>query len=408
MAVSLLALLCPARSDAQNVDVNFLSRSSPTPAFVAPEPARYNLKFGKLNARFRASMQAEYIDNINLSDKNREFDFSLNPNMQVGFVYPLTQAQLMELNIGFGYRYFLNHPGISSYGVDPKTRLDYKITLFKDIEVRFYDSFSILTDPTSRADISGGKGLIDFQRLNNTAGILLNWQPVEAWRFSVGYSYGISRSLSDQFQELDQDTHSYSSAIYYTVSPRMTVGINGTIARTYYSTHFQNDATSYSLGPVLIYKPSEFISVSAFVGYSLFQFGQNGVVTDTSEFRGITGNIAILHKMNRFMTEDLQYSQGRDLGVGSNFNETMVTQYGLSLRVSKDVNVRTSLTYERLHGSGAAGEDAQRFLAYVGTGLKLSKYWGLGLGYAFALKDSEIAGRNYVQNRFTLDVNREF
>src|SRR5687767_10260455 len=64
----------------QGVDLGFMSRSSPAPAFTEPEPARYNIKIGRMNARFRGSLQTEFIDNIALSENNPEADIAFNPN----------------------------------------------------------------------------------------------------------------------------------------------------------------------------------------------------------------------------------------------------------------------------------------------------------------------------------------
>src|SRR6202012_1434954 len=108
----------------------------------------------------------------------------------VGFVYKITEIQLLELNLDMGYRWYLYHGGVSDFSIDPKTRIDYRLRLLHPVEARVYDSFSIITDPTSRPDISGPSGqLINFDLLNNTIGVLFNWEPNTTWRFSAGYSY---------------------------------------------------------------------------------------------------------------------------------------------------------------------------------------------------------------------------
>ncbi len=197
-----------ARAFGQGLDTGFISRSAPAPAFLTPEPARYNLKFGKLEARIRASLEVEANDNINLSAHGRAADISFTPHGAVGFVYPITEIQLLELNLDMGYQWYLFHTGVSELSVAPTTSIDYRIRLVHPIEARVYDTFSIVTDPTSRPDISGTQvQLINFDLLNETIGVLFNWEPNTTWRFSAGYSYGISRSLNSDFQELDVDTH---------------------------------------------------------------------------------------------------------------------------------------------------------------------------------------------------------
>jgi len=401
---------CGVGALGQSLDEGFISRSAPAPSFLTPEPARYNLKFGKLQARIRASMQIEANDNINLSANNRAADIAFSPHGEVGFVYPINEIQLLELNIGMGYRWYLFHPAISDFSIDPKTRIDYRIRLVHPIEARVYDNFSIVTDPTSRPDISGPEGqLVNFNMLANTIGLLLNWEPNSEWRFSGGYSYTISRSLTSEFDELDQDAHTFSLGAYYKVSPRLTVGVVGSYGLSLYSTNYASSADSYTIGPTAIFRPTQFIQVSASVGYTTMHFNQPGFSGDKSQpGADVSASLSVMHKLNRYLTEDINLSNGLMLGLQNNFNQVLSMQYGLSSRFSGGLTIRTSFSYNALMSSGPLGENASQYLFYVGTGHQLTRLWSANIGYAFALKDSSIANNDYLQNRLTLDVTREF
>ncbi len=399
-----------ARAFGQGLDTGFISRSAPSPAFLTPEPARYNLKFGKLEARIRASLQLEANDNINLSAHGRAADISINPHGAVGFVYPITEIQLLELNLDMGYQWYLFHTSVSQFSIDPKTRIDYRLRLVHPIEARVYDSFSIVTDPTSRPDISGPEGeLINFDLLNETIGILFNWEPNTTWRFSAGYSYGISRSLTSDFDELDVNTHTFSVGAYYRVSPRLTVGVAASYGLNYYSTNYSATAQSYTIGPNFIFRPSQFISVNGAVGYTTMTFGQSGFYGDTSQpGANVSAQLNITHKINRLMSEDFNLSNGLLLGLENNYNQILSMQYGLSARFSAGLTLRTSITYNALQSSGPQGENAGQYLFYIGTGRQITRLWSTSIGYSFALKDSSLPDNNYVQNRLTLDITREF
>ncbi len=396
----------------QGLDVGFISRALPMPAFVSPEPARYNLKFGRLTARVRAAMQFEVSDNINLAATHPIADLAFNPHGEVGFVFPINDAQLLELNVGLGYRWYLNNPSVNTsfIDIDPKTRVDYRIKLLHPIEARLYDSVSVVSDPASRPDISGAVGkLINFHLLNNTAGILFNWQPNSEWRFAGGYSYGVTRSLTSDFDTLDLDTHTLSGGAFYTVSPRLTVGLNASYAWMLFSTNFQSDAQSYTIGPMMVFRPTDVITVNGTVGYSTMSFAGNGSVPDTSQpGGGISSLLSIQHKINRYFSHDLNFSSGLLLGVGNNFNRTFAAQYGVSARFSDGLTLRSSFTYDTVDSSGPQGEYAHRFLLYLGTGCQITRLWSMEVGYSFALRDSTVSDRDYSQNRLTLDITREF
>jgi hypothetical protein len=394
----------------QGLDGGFISRSTPAPAFLTPQPARYNIKLGDLTARVVGAMQFEYSDNINLSDKHPEWDLAFNPHAEVGFVYPIAESQLLELNIGIGYKWYLYHPSVSSIDIDPKTRIDYRIQVLHPVEIRFYDNFSITTDPTTRADVSGPEAsLINFRLLNNTVGSLLNWQPTSQLRFAGGYSFGIVRSLTRNFEALDLNTHTFSAGAYYTISPRLTAGLNGTYSFLSYSTNFEASAQSYTIGPIVVFRPTEFISLNAGAGYTMMTF-------DQAPFRGgpsqSGGSLSLLisadHKINRFLSQDLNISNARSLGIDSNFNEEFIVQYGLSARFSAGITVRSSVTFDRLQSSGLFSENADRYLLYIGTSHQLTRLWKAAIGYTYVLKNSDVVDRGYSQNRVTLDISREF
>src|SRR5205814_2825838 len=138
-----------------------------------------------------------------------------------------------------------------------------------------------------------------------TAGALLSWQPTSKWRFSGGYSYGITRSLNSEFETLDLDTHTFSAGGCYTYSPRLTLGLNGSYAIMNYATNFQNNAQSYTFGPIMIFRPTQFISVNAAVVVSTMNFEQNGIVRDRSHVTGLSSLVAVQHKINRYLDHDL-------------------------------------------------------------------------------------------------------
>jgi hypothetical protein len=395
---------------AQGLDQGFISRSAPTPAFVTPEPARYNLKFGKLEARLRTSMQIEANDNIGLSATNRSGDVSFNPFAEVGFVYPISEIQLMEMNFGLGYKWYWFHPSVSRITIDPKTRLDYRLRLLHPVEMRAYDTFSIVSDPTTRPDLSGpANNLEDFDLLTETIGVLLNYEPASDFRIAAGVSYSISRSLTENFTALDLNTYTFSLGAYYRVSPRLTVGLGASYALNYFSTNYKSTAESYTIGPTVIFRPSQFIYVDASVGYTTMHIDQTGLDGDNSQPGGSIGaTLQVIHKINTILSQDVNLSNGLLLGLENNFNQIFSAQYGLTGRFRAGMSLRSSFTYSKVQTSGPLGGEAAQYLFYIGTGRQITRLWSGNLGYAFALKDSSNANQGYMQNRLTLDITREF
>jgi hypothetical protein len=159
----------------------------------------------------------------------------------------------------------------------------------------------------------------------------------------------------------------------------------------------------------VVFRPTEFISLNAGAGYTMMTF-------DQAPFRGgpsqSGGSLSLLisadHKINRFLSQDLNISNARSLGIDSNFNEEFIVQYGLSARFSAGITVRSSVTFDRLQSSGLFSENADRYLLYIGTSHQLTRLWKAAIGYTYVLKNSDVVDRGYSQNRVTLDISREF
>jgi hypothetical protein len=353
---------------------------------------------------------AEFNDNLNLDEDDREADISLNPNIGLGLFWPITKENTLALELGLGYRWYLDHPSIASVTIAPNSRFDYSV-YFDHGRINVHDNVYVQTDPTQRPDLTGGPGTsdpTDFRRISNLAGFTTEWRPVRQWSLVGGYDYFIDRSLTSEFTNIDRDDHTLNAGVFYEFSPRFTGGLKGAYTFTLYEDDVQNDAISYTVGPAVVLKPSQFLSVEASFGYAVSQFEDSGSLADRSDFTGLAGQVTARHTLNSRTSHELRFHTGRDYGLNSNFYEILGVHYGLNVRLSRAVTLETKLGYEHYRASGGAKEEADRYFFYSGLGWNFRRHWHMGLGYAFHAKDSDLADGDYFQNRITFDMTRKF
>ncbi|MDX1952117.1 MAG: hypothetical protein SFY81_08015 [Verrucomicrobiota bacterium] len=392
---------------AQN-DPNYLMRTPPYQVYQTPEPRDYNLKWGRVTGRLHGSLQTEFNDNINLVDERPESDLIFFPHIGIGFFWPLSEVNRLQLDLGFGYRAYLDHSELDSVQVSPDSQFNYQITVGK-VRVLFRDNFHIQVDPTTQGQISGTEGnIINFRRLYNDAGLLGEWETFRDVTFITAYDYVIDRSLSDQFQEFDRQDHTVALAALYNVTPRFAAGLNSSLTFSDYDEDFQNDGMIYSIGPQVTLRPTQFITLEGNVSYTVSDFDESGRVNDQSDYSGLNYGAGIRHIMNSRITHYLRVSKYLLPGYGSNYADVLNLQYGLSWRLNASITLNSSLAYENLIASIENGEKADRYLFYMGTGLRISQQWHAGVGYSFSWKNSNVSGRDYTQNRITLDIRHEF
>lgn len=389
---------------------DFLMRSSPAPTFVEPPKPEYNLHWGPLTGRLNGSVQAEYNDNIGLDETNTRADTFFYPNFGVGFQWPLSPQNILEFNLGLGYRVYLENSELNSFSISPDSRILYQIRVGK-VNVLLRDTFNLQVDPLSRPDISGGSGgtLLNFKRINNDVGVQAEWQARSNLALVSSYDYVIDRSLNSQFAALDRDDHNLAVGAYTDLGAAWNVGLNASTTLTDYLEPIQNDGVSFSAGPSATVKITRFITLDGSISYTRSYYDEaSGAIADQSDFSGISASIGVRHQVNSKLAHNARFSRSISPGFGSNFNELSVLQYGLNWQFNSFIALNTTLSYERLNASGPAGETADRYLWYIGTGWQVARRWNLGVGYSFAWKDSDQPSRDYRQNRATLSLTHDF
>lgn len=392
------------------VGEDFLSRTAPAPPYRSPQPQRYNLKWGKLTGRLHGTVVAEFNDNVNLSSSNPVADISIGPEIGIGFLYPISDRNVLQVDLEAGYRWYLKSKSVSTLTISPKSvsRLDYYI-YFDEGRINFHDTFYAQTSAVDFGAVNGtgGVDLGAFRRFVNTAGVMGDWRPVKQWVFYAGYDYTIDRSLTSAFRNLDRDDHTFSSGVNYVANSRLTVGAYSAFTYSTYTQHVQNDGWNFTTGPRVSYQLTKFIALEASAGLTTSDYSDSGTVADTSNFNSVTYQAGIQHTINKNLKHALRGGRSLSLGYGSNFTDMFNLQYSFNWLVSQGITIYGTFAYEDFSVSNN-GEHAQRYLFNIGTGYQLTRQWVLGVNYAYSLKDSDISGNEYQQNRLTLDLTRHF
>lgn len=385
----------------------FIPRSNPYPSYYSSAPRDYNLKWGKLTGRLSGSVQAEFNDNINLSQDHAEADLSFAPLIGIGFIWPLSDKNILNFDLGFGYRAYINHPELNTLNISPDSRISYQLRILK-AQITVHDQFSVQVDPLSRPELSGGSSVFNYRRFNNDAGLTATWEAIRDITLVGGYSYVIDRSLNSDFEELDRNDHVFQLGAYRPLGSRMSLGIFGSYILTDYVQPIQNDGTTLTIGPRLTARLSDFLSAEAGLYYTLSEYDQNGILADNDRFAGITYYGGVRHRMNSRTSQTLRLSKSINPGFGSNFTDIFSVQYGISLRILAPMTLNGTFVFEDISASGVIGEDSRRYLWYLGSVLRISSRWDLGIGYSLGIKDSQLPNRDYTQNRVTLELTRHF
>ncbi len=390
----------------------------PSYTYASPTPTKYNpyrLNWGPVKGRLYGAVMFEYNDNINLGDKgNRQGDFAITPTAGVGFNWRVSESRNLELNLGLGYRWYLKNSDLNTVVITPSTRAQYNFRIGR-VAMNIHDSFTTAVDPTTQGQIgavtAGPNSLLNYRRIINTLGIGGTWKPTANVDVTGGYDYTIDRTLTDQFRSLDHDQHTFSGGIIRAVpGSRLRLGLAASYTIVDYNRRLQNDGTIWSIGPNATYRLSDTVTLNGSVGYTSTSFDRPTAtsIQDTGNFRSVTYQAGVNHRLGQNWNHQLTLTRGASLGIGNNFADHTALQYGIYGLLGRNLRAQGILTWEDFKVSGLGGESANRYLLYVGLRYQLNQSWSSGLGYSYALKESNRLNLDYYQNRVILDITYQF
>lgn len=393
-------------------------------------PSGLGIAWGRGRVSLSTSVAFSYTDNAlqSITATGSSDDFLILPQIGIDLYQQVTESSSLSFTIGVGYHYSMNYNDLTQFNLLPLGSLNYSLVV-GDVLITFFDRIS--SPPMIRQEIvgNGTPTGVDFNRIENQLGVSAAWSITEQTAVSGMYSFLMDRSLSDSYAILNQNVHTVSSGVYRRLSPYWTLGISARASKSTFDQGFQNGSTSYGAGPLISFRPSTFITMTAGVQYTIMSFDQGGQVSDTREFDGLTWQGSITHQATDTINHGVTFSSGVNSGLGSNFTESTSVQYSVGWRFHERMGLNVSLDYMDFKQSSAtagqaiivtptgsfivpvsfiANDEATQYGVTAGTGYQLTERANLSLSYSYMRRDSRFAERTFGVNIVTLNVNYRF
>ena len=393
----------------------------------------YNLRIGPV--RFLADVSAgfEYIDNITYSDHDRLSDEVFRLALNVRALWDITRLNTLDVRLGVGFVRYIEHPEAAKGDVfiTPGSQVAFDVYIADMFRLNFHDSFALLQDPVDTPELNNAT---NFGRFINTAGITAvgDFNTIIA---TVGYDHTNYESLNGTYDYLDRNAEQFLASISYKLAPRTFVGIEGTAAITDYDHSqqiTQNDSVGGTVGVFLDITPTPYLRVVARGGYqytsfdsggtfstgftnngdSIFGITNNGAprrLTDQSTLSDGYGSLTLSNRINAYLTQSLTGGRENDFGLTSNFITVNYVRYNIAWRALSNVTIGGDAFYENDQESGGLfDEHLQRYGGDVTLSYQFNPHLVGTVHYYGIIKDSDVDGRDYYQNRAGIDIDYGF
>jgi hypothetical protein len=369
------------------------------------ESLPYTVKWDDFRLLVVPSLGLAWNDNINCSKTDTEQDFILSPMVQLNASYPITQNNLLSLNVGAGYDKYFDHDQYSTWFLQSGTELSFDIYV-KDFWFNLHDRVNYIQDASQQPALSG---TANYATLNNTAGLSVTWD-LNKLTLSAGYDHeNVISPTSQQYESQDGSTEMVFARAGLEVYPGVTTGIEGTGSFTTYDQMVLNDNNSYSAGVYADWQPGKAFRVQPRVGYTIFQFQHTSQTIQTSDLNSWYADLNITHQVTDAIGYALDAGHEVQAGIQSDVVEDYYVRPSIHWDIIKNVSLNTSFSYE--HGNQGQGNVSGNLVetfdwlgADVGASYSILKKLSLDLDYRITLRSSTIANNEYTQNLLSLSL----
>ena len=365
---------------------------------VHPESMPYTFRSGDFRVLVTPSLTLDWNDNINLSKTDPLQDFILFPALGLNMTYPLTERNLLQLNVKFGYKDYLEHSQYSAWYVQSGSALSYDIYV-KDFWINLHDRFSYVQDPGQQAAVANTG---TYGTAQNTAGFNTTWD-LEDVIMSLGYDHQDYWSTTPQFSYTDRASELVVGRGGLKFHPTVTAGAEGTVAYNAYDQPVLNNNMAYSAGVYADWRPGLDFHFQPRFGYMLYQFQQTSLTIPASNQGGWYLDLTVAHELSDVVSYSLSAGHETTLGVYGDTIEDWYIRPAVNLKIMRDLTLSTSFSYQ--NGSqalqttpGAPTENYDWFTWGLRLSRPLMRHLALSLNYSLSFRTSNEAYRGYTQN----------
>lgn len=358
------------------------------------------------------AMSAQWNDNVFLSKTNKLDDYILTPSVGVVASYPITQRNVLFLDVNFGYSRYLKNPNQSTFDINSSTGTGLSFDIgIKDVTLNLHDWFSYSQDSSQNATVANTANYGTFQ---NTAGLSAVWDMNQV-SLSAGYDHQNVLSTSGEFNNINHSSEMFFLRSGMQVHPQATVGLEATASLTSYansgtSANGLNDNDAYTVGPYVEFRPSSAMRLMARGGYTTYQFQQTSTAIQTSSQNTWYAGLSLNHQILESVSYSLAVGREESLGTQSDLTQDWYVRSSIDWAFIKGWNFSTQLFYQ--HGKQGVGDivgNLKENYDWYGGSLTLehalTSRFSLGLNYRLTVRSSSIADNGYTQNLVGLQLS---
>jgi Putative beta-barrel porin 2 len=399
LSLALPAFFAGAQEAVRNVENGDAAATTRAAQMESPTMPEYTFKDGDFTLLALPSATLEWNDNIYLTRSHTD-DFIVRPAVALTASYPLTDRNLLFVDISIGYDWYLQHQSLSTFELNSSsgTGLSFDLAV-KDFNFNFHDWISYVQDASQTPNAAN---TANYGTFRNVAGVTGTWELSKSI-LSLGYDHENILATSSQFNRINHSAEMLNARAGLKIHPRLTVGVEATAAFTTYEQTILNNNDAYTAGGYAEYKPGKAFSLTARGGFSTYQFQQTSTAIRTGNANSWYGSVLLAHQPRESVAYQIEAGHEVQFGINSDLLEDWYVRPTVTWRFIRNLDFTTGLFYEngKQGVSNVSGNLAENFNWYGGQislRHRLTKRFEIGALYRLTLRASNQASQSYTQN----------
>ena len=414
-SLGVAGLIPPAQGQEQTTRDSLAGEKAAESKKMGEVPAGYNMHVGPIGFSIQPGLRADLNDNIYWTEKDRQSDLILKPELKINALWPITDLNSLSLSLGLGYEYYVRHDALNSDNllISPDTDLVFNLYT-GDFHFKFHESFSYqesLTYYRGANQFINLANVAKFGRYDNRIGVSADWD-LNDLIFNFGFdheNFWVNTSTSPQYSYLDHATEFFWANATFVLSPTFKAGLETHASLTHYDRQITlGDQWRFGAGPFVDVAFSSNLQLRLGAGFETIQADSTPFTPSTSDST-YYAYAHLNHKINQSITHSIAVGHENQTGYNAANLEMTYIRHNATWKVFRKVDLSTHVGFYSAEESGGSYKEKYNYLqAGLDLGYQLTQRCRTSASYNYTDKESDTPGLSYYQNLLTLGITCRF
>ncbi len=325
-------------------------------------------------------------------------------NLNLNLAVPFKELHRYSISTSSNWVQYFEKQKYTQFNTRLAQSLDF---VFNNAALNLHHTFEDSSDPSIKDSVFISNGILK-KNVNDLGGALkANLGKLKA---EGGCNVEMYRT-NDLYKTLERNTYTPYLEGAFEITPLLDGYTRYTYERTERRDHSMDNSDAHAIAVGLRGELSRYLVGEIYGGYSIMNFDQKFVGSDTSGYSGAIFGGSLANRLFKNTSQKIVFSYEPEVGYNvGNYYKSYTVSYMATHKLNRFMNLNGLFEYENSRESGGSEfkEKIDSFRAGAGVDYLIAKNTSLRADYRYWEKDSSRHGKSYKQHTVTAGLNYTF